>query len=153
MGHTQSQLLTMSLNISGAVWQLLNPYRPTQVFVQAEASKPIEVYIRFRSWQNLRAAQSCTEAKLEFCKQSLALYISLGYSLLDDLDRYTAFDASGMSQPGSDMRAELQQAFQALPFGPRPATSMQSQPGRTPPSNAGQPCPTPGSTRPPLSTL
>jgi len=154
--RTQSQLVRMSLDISGAIWQLLNPYRPTQVFIQAEIAKPIEVYIRFRSWQTLRAAQSCTEAYMECCKQHLALYISLGYQLLDDLDRYTAYDAAGMSHPGSDLRAELQQTFQALPFGPRPATSLQSGnlPGRSQPNTpATTPCPTPTGPRTPLIAL
>lgn len=109
--------------VPGEMWRLFEPFGATCVFVRPDDAQAVEVYIQFGSWQELRSAQSANESNLSCCDQPIALYISLGYGLHEELDRFVAYETpSGAGiNAGMGYIATLSGLFAPLPFATRTA--------------------------------
>jgi len=103
-----------------AVWGLFGHCGALRVFVSTDNAQPVEVYVQFSTWQDLRMAQSQNERRLPCCDQPIALYISLGFGLFDELEKFTVFSTSlDAGSPAAEVHPELTQVFTPLPFATR----------------------------------
>lgn len=89
-----------------------NPFEVSRIFVKTNEPEAVEVYVQFDTWQNMRGAQSVNEQSVPCCEHLLALYISLGYGLLDDIQHFRAYPGGG---PAASLDS-LTKLFSPLPF-------------------------------------
>lgn len=102
------------------VWQLFNPYEVSRMYVRTNDPEAVEVYLQFDTWQKMRAAQGANEQTVACCDHPVALYISLGHGLMDDVQHFRAYPGGGAAESVES----LAKLFPPLPF-PR-ATPMSS---------------------------
>uniref|UniRef100_A0A7S0BBM9 Polynucleotide adenylyltransferase n=1 Tax=Pyrodinium bahamense TaxID=73915 RepID=A0A7S0BBM9_9DINO len=113
--------------VPSAIWSLFGPHPPLRLYMRLDEPQVVEVYAQFRTWQDLRSAQSANERRIPCSEQPVALYISLGYGLFDELDRFVAYTPGMEREPASAYRSALADVFRPLPFGPPPPTQPQAQ--------------------------
>jgi len=104
------------------LWTLFQPYGAARLFLRLEEDAySAEAYVQFCAWEHLRSAQSANEQELLHCSQPVALFISLGYGLFDELERFVLYP---MEEDFTVVLEQLTKDFAPLPFLP----SMQSCP-------------------------
>ena len=119
--------------------------------IKAKQSKAKESkhakHVQFNSRQELRTAQSVNEQSIRCCKQHVALYISLGCVLLEELQSFKVFSQASEIRgvPAATYFEELASIIVPLPFGT--PDCLQSPHASSVPATSAMPgTPAPGGT-------
>mmetsp|Transcript_35652 Transcript_35652/g.65347 ORF Transcript_35652/g.65347 Transcript_35652/m.65347 type:complete len:562 (+) Transcript_35652:42-1727(+) len=96
------------------VWAFLEPKHALRAYID---TANMEVLAQFGSWEDLRACQKCNEETLSGSTNGvMAMYISLGYGLWEDRQKFTAIPPLPNGVNASTVEKELESVFEPLPF-------------------------------------
>jgi len=118
------QLLFLKIRVHDAqldqlpqdLFEIFSQFKMRRLFVSKTRSRLTECFAQFESWEDLRWAQSMNEHTIPSSGQQLALYVSLGYGLMDELQKFHAYPPWPAGTPAMNIYNELALDFPKLPF-------------------------------------
>jgi len=98
------------------LFEVFSQFKMLRLFVSQTRSRLTECFAQFESWEDMRWAQSLNEQTIPSSGQQLALYVSLGFGLMDELQKFHVYPPWPTGAPAMSIYNELALGFPKLPF-------------------------------------